>query len=328
MKSNFAPMLAPNDDPLKRPTFFEELQLPLLCSPKLDGIRCLVKDDPYSEFSSLDDVPVSRSRYVCKSRKFIDLPSAQVQEFFSSYRELDGELIVGEETDFDVYNRTQSYVMSADKFNEGLRFRVFDCAAESMKDVPFWSRLAHAEKLLKEYNDTFGVTAESHASIVKHIWIDTLDELLAYESGQLSLGYEGIMMRDPVGRYKHGRGTFNEGLIYKLKRFEDFEAVVVGFKERQHNTNEDVRDALGNAKRSQAKAGLIGAGIVGKIIVDYKGELLDVACGVMKHDECKALWEDGSKRIGSFAKIRSFGHGAKDKPRFMRFVGWRDKIDM
>jgi DNA ligase-1 len=321
-------MLAPGDDPLKRPTFFEDLQLPLLCSPKIDGIRCIVKDDPYSEFTDLDDTPLSRMRYVCKSRKFIDLPSMQVQEWFSSYRELDGELVVGDETDFDVYNRTQSYVMSADKFNEGLRFRVFDCAVESMKNVPFWQRLEHAKKLLAEYNRIFGVTAEFHASLIEHVWCDTIDEILAFETKTLAAGYEGIMMRDPVGPYKYGRGTFNEGFIYKLKRFEDFEAPVVGFKERQHNTNENTRDEFGNAKRSQAKAGLIGAGIVGKIIVDYKGELLDVACGVMKHDECKALWEDGSKRIGSFAKIRSFGHGAKDKPRFMRFVGWRDKIDM
>jgi hypothetical protein len=37
------------------------------------------------------------------------------------------------------------------------------------------------------------------------------------------------MLRDPVGRYKMGRGTFREGLIYKLKRFRQIDTILFSF---------------------------------------------------------------------------------------------------
>jgi DNA ligase-1 len=136
------------------------------------------------------------------------------------------------------------------------------------------------------------------------------------------------MLRDPKGRYKHGRATVNEGLIYKLKRFQDAEAVVTGLEEAQRNENVLETDAQGYAKRSTAKAGLIGSDTLGRLIVDYDGQELKLSPGALKHDERQRIWDNPNEYLGKIAKFRFFAHGVKDKPRFPRFVGWRSKTDM
>jgi DNA ligase-1 len=314
----FKPMLAPNNDPLKDPLYFRSLRFPLLCSPKLDGIRMITKTEITHSYNfNLDIIEGSREeRRVCKSRKFIDLPSKQVQELFSQYQELDGELIVGNETDFDVYNRTQSYVMSMDKPADRISFRVFDSADELHANKPFYERLEIAEKQVKGLPNIY---------MVEHDFVETLQELLDYEELQLTLGYEGIMMRDPMGVYKHGRGTFKEGLIYKLKRFQDDEALIIGLEEGQTNQNEDVRDNLGNAKRSTKKEGMEASGTLGRIIVDWNGMELDIAPGYLTKEEKEYWWKNPEEFVGEkFVKFRHFTHGVKDKPRFPRAVGIRN----
>jgi DNA ligase-1 len=288
---------------MKDPDFFKSLRLPLLCSPKLDGIRAVPQNG------------------ILKSRKNIALPSLQAQEMFGKLYEFDGELIVGNETDFGVYNRTQSHVMSIDKPHPDLKFRVFDFASLDMAHEPFITRLKYAESLLNH-------ATNNTISIIEHKMCYTIDDVLAYEEEQLKLGYEGIMMRDPAGYYKHGRGTFKEGLIYKLKRFADEEAEAVDFIEQVTNTNEDIRDNLGNAKRSTAKAGLVAAGTLGKIKSKWRDQILEVGRGSMTHAEAQEVWDNQEKYRGRLFTFRHFPHGAKDKPRMPRFHGWRDKMDM
>jgi len=299
-------MLAPGEDPLKNPNFFNEIRFPLLCSPKLDGIRCIIKDG------------------CAMSRSFKPIPSMQVQSRYSEYADLDGELIVGNETDFDVYNRTQSFVMSDNKPHIDLKYRVFDFTHHEMEDATFTSRLKFAKEMIEIYNKDFG---KNSVSIVEHTLCDNIDDLLKFETKMLSQGYEGIMMRDPLGRYKHGRGTFKEGLIYKLKRFQDDEAIVTGFVEQMLNQNEEKRDALGYTERSTSKAGLVPADTLGKFLVDYNGIELEVSCGILTHPERYHVWIHQDLFKGQILKFRHFTHGVKDLPRFPRFVGWRNKID-
>jgi DNA ligase-1 len=220
--------------------------------------------------------------------------------------------------------------MSIDKEPVGFKmhFRVFDCADESIRNEPFDYRLMHAERLLKEYQTELTLPKFAATSIIEHKLVYTLEDLLAYESLCLAAGYEGIMLRDPKGRYKHGRATVNEGLIYKLKRFQDAEAVVTGLEEAQRNENVLETDAQGYAKRSTAKAGLIGSDTLGRLIVDYDGQELKLSPGALKHDERQRIWDNPNEYLGKIAKFRFFAHGVKDKPRFPRFVGWRSKTDM
>jgi DNA ligase-1 len=298
----FKPQLAPNEDPLKRPTFFEELKFPLLCSPKLDGIR------GYTTGAGI----FSRTGKL--------LPSLQVQDEFSDLMHFDGEVIVGSATDHDVYNRTQSHVMSIAKEGD-ISYHVFDYIHPDWLNLSFYRRLEEAEKRVK-------LSLQCNLKYVPHTEVNNLLELLVYETTCLEEGYEGIMMRDPAGRYKRGRCTWNEGIIYKLKRFTDAEASIVGFREEMTNTNEKLQDEFGYAKRSSSKAGLIPANTLGKFVVDFNGQELDVGCGSFTHEQRKLIWDCSDDFLGDTLKFRFFGHGVKDLPRFSRALGFRTEDDI
>ncbi len=298
----FKPMLAPGEDPKSFPDYFKKLQYPLLASAKYDGIRCVVKG----------------ARCISRSGKI--LPSLQVQEDFAHFVDMDGELIEGNATDVDVYNRTQSHVMSEDKPGN-ITFYVFDYTAPDWLDKPFYERLEKAETIIEAYN-------VDHVKLVPHEYIDNYDDLIQFENKCLEQGFEGIMMRNPVGHYKLGRGTFREGLIYKLKRFMDTEAVIVGFEEQMTNNNTLEKDELGYAKRSYAKDGLTPAGTLGRFIVNWDDMVLDVAPGSFTHAERQDIWNNQDKYLNKILKFRYFNHGIKDKPRFPRAVGFRDASDL
>ena len=51
--------------------------------------------------------------------------------------------------------------------------------------------------------------------------INNMEELRAYEMDCLSIGYEGVIIRDPNAMYKHGRSKAKEGGLTKVKRFSD-----------------------------------------------------------------------------------------------------------
>lgn len=297
---NFRPMLAPGEDPMSFPDYFKKLRYPLLASPKFDGIRCVIKNRN------------------AMSRSFKLLPSAQVQETFVLQEHLDGELIEGKPTDFGVYNRTQSHVMSYDKPGN-LAYYVFDYAHPDWLNKPFYERLSQAKGLLPRVPGFY---------MIEHREIEDEDELLGYEDEQLRLGFEGIMMRDPIGKYKPGRGTFNEGLIYKLKRFADGEGVIIDIVEGFTNENEKTKDELGYATRSERAEGLVPSGMLGKIVVDFNGQIIEVAPGAFTHPERKAMLKHKENYIGSFLKFRYFKHGVKDKPRFPRALGIRHAMDL
>lgn len=298
----FKPMLAPGEDPKSFPDYFKKLQYPLLASPKYDGIRCVVKGAR------------------CLSRSGKILPSYQVQNDFAHFVDMDGELIEGNATDADVYNRTQSHVMSEDKPGE-LTYYVFDYTEPDWLLKPFYERLERAETIIQAYN-------VDHVKLVPHEYIETYDALIAYENECLEKGFEGIMMRNPVGHYKQGRGTFREGLIYKLKRFEDSEAVIVDFEEQMTNNNILEKDELGYAKRSYAKDGLTRAGTLGRFIVSWNEMVLDIAPGSFTHAQRQEIWDNRDDYRGKLLKFRYFNHGIKDKPRFPRAVGFREAIDL
>jgi DNA ligase-1 len=297
----FKPMLAPGEDPKSFPDYFKKLQYPLLASAKYDGIRCVVKG------------------VRCLSRSGKILPSYQVQNDFSHFVDMDGELIEGVETDVDVYNRTQSHVMSEDKPGD-IKFFVFDYTDPDWLMKPFYERLERAESIIEAYN-------VDHVKLVPHEYIENYDALIEFENKQLEAGFEGIMMRNPVGHYKQGRGTFREGLIYKLKRFEDAECYIIGFEEQMTNNNILEKDELGYAKRSYAKDGLVPSGTLGKFIVLWNEMELHVAPGSFTHAERKEIWDNQAKYLNRLLKFRYFNHGIKDKPRFPRAVGFRSEDD-
>lgn len=289
------PMLAAQADLIK-------LQYPVLASPKLDGVRCLI----------VKGVAVSRS--------FKPIPNEWVQKCFArpEFNGLDGELIVGDSTAKDVFQQTTSGVMSVEGRPQ-VRLLVFDDMSHS---GPFHMRLKSAAKVINRHG-------HGPIELVEHTLLTAEPKLLAYETDVLAEGFEGVMLRDPDGVYKQGRSTVNEGGLLKLKRFVDAEAVIIGFSPLLHNSNEAKQNELGQKERSSHQAGKIPLALLGSL------EVRDVQTGVefelgtgFDAAQREGLWLRRNTLKGRLVKYKSQPVGVKDKPRFPVFLGFRDSRDL
>jgi DNA ligase-1 len=283
----FKPMLA-------SPVDFAKLRFPCIGSPKLDGIRGLVVDG------------------TLRSRSLKPIRNIFVNSILQrpAYDGLDGELIVGPPTAKDVYLRSNSGVMSR-AGDPDFTFWVFD---RHNTGLPFASRYASLQ------NDRFG----PRVRLLPHRTLGSLPELLAYEEEQLDLGFEGLIIRDPAGLYKFGRSTPDEGILLKLKRFEDSEARILGVEEEMFNGNEAQTNELGRTKRSTAKAGLVGKGTMGALRVRdiHYGWEFSIGTGFTAAQRAEP-WV-----VGSLIKYKYFPVGMKDVPRHPVYLGPRDRDDL
>jgi DNA ligase-1 len=297
----FKPLLAAtldlNDD-IDRVTF------PVLCSPKLDGVRAIIRGG----------VVMSRSMKPIRNR--------HVQKLFGrpELEGLDGELIVGNPTDPNLMQQTTSGVMSADG-EPDVRFYVFDKVD---------AKGGFAERLQQARNIVTDLESRIPLVMVPHDKASSAADIAILESAFVEQGYEGMMVRSVDGPYKQGRSTLREGTLLKVKRFTDGEAVVIGFEELETNLNEAFKDELGHTKRSSSKEGKVGAGKLGNFLVrELKtgvefsiGSGLDMALR-------ERLWAEQDTLVDRIVKYKSFQvAGVKEAPRFPIFIGFRDPSDM
>lgn len=275
------------------------LKYPLLVTPKLDGIRCLILDGK------------------ALSRKFKEIPNHHVRKLLEQLPSgLDGEIMCPGKT----FNETQSLIMT----EEGTP--VFEYHAFDFVD----SKLPQPRGYTSRIMDLMGLTL--HQSFVKLI-IPTPatnpEELTALEETCLKKGYEGVMIRSITGPYKCGRSTLKEGYLLKLKRFKDSEAQVIGYEEKMHNDNQATKDELGHTKRSSHKANLRPANTLGTLLVRDMVSGIEFSIGTGFDDATrKQIWEHRDDYIGKLVNYTHQTSGAKDKPRFPSFRGFRDERDM
>lgn len=314
--SDLKPMLA--KDPLKDDDGKLIVTFPLLVQPKLDGIRALVQN----------------GKLVSRSLK--PIPNAEIRAALEhpEFEGFDGELLLGDGSDFQA---TTSYVRDERKTGGNWTYNVFDCWDQAgQKD---WQRQARLDELISQFHaDDGDLTWLVRVTTMR---VETAEQLEAFEEACLANGFEGAIARKPEALYKHGRSTPKSGPLWKIKRFIDFEAMVVGVYEEMANNNVAMTNALGRTERSSAAAGKTGKGTLGGLsLVALNGPHKDqpFRCGTgFDAAQRKALWEqavlasvtvggrDGLN--GDVAKIKSFPQGVKDAPRFPVFLGWRAEFD-
>lgn len=302
----FKPMLAKEGNP-------RDLTYPVYAQIKYDGIRASVVDG------------------VLVSRTLKPIRNAEIQAALGrpEFNGLDGELIVGDPAAKGCMQKTSSFVMAPNKTGEAWAYYVFDKWDEP---GPFTERMWHATDLIMKYDWTDLPIFDAH-----FVLVDSRDDLERYEEIAVAQGHEGIIVRTLDSPYKFGRSG-KTGPLLKIKRFIDFEAEVIGVYEKNHNANEATRNALGRTERSTKKAGMVGVGVLGGLVLTalngpHKGETF--RCGTGFNDEQRRMyWEQVDTAaglhsvIGRTAKIKSFPVGVKDAPRFPVFLGWRDAEDM
>lgn len=300
----FKPMLAGKAPEL------ELIRYPVLASPKLDGIRCVILDG------------------AAMSRNLKPIPSDFVREQLRGLPNgIDGELMVE-----GGFNACQSAFMSKTWTRESPDFWFFAFDWHGAPHRKLGDLLGFQGRLeaLTRWSEENG---HNNLHVVQHVLVRNEEELRVLDALHIEQGFEGTMVRAQNGPYKFGRSTTREGFLLKIKLFEDEEAEVIGVVERMHNDNEQERDELGRAKRSSAKAGKRPAGDLGALVCRTPdGAEFEIGSGFTAAQRVE-LWEM-SKGSGTWPRV-TFKHqpdpgGRKpgQAPRFPVFKGFRHGDDL
>lgn len=292
------PLLACN-----APSDLKSLSYPLYASIKLDGIRCIIKDG------------------VALSRTLKPIRNHFIQSILGrpEYNGLDGELIVGNPNASDCMRKTNSGVMSIEG-EPDFKYYVFD----------IWDR--GDTEYIDVVDTLYILSGYPGINVLRQHLLKDYSEVEAYEQSVLDDGYEGIILRKPEGAYKYGRSTPKEGILYKLKRYLQDEAVVIGCEPLQRNENEPELNALGYTQRSSAQEGKVDLSLLGTLVVkgkyqDNENVIFNIGTGFTL-EERELLWKQRSSLIGRIVSYKHFPSGSKDRPRHPVFVSFRSLDDM
>ena len=308
----------------------DNLIYPVICSPKLDGIRALVKDN----------------KFVTRSMK--DIPNKAVQKYMEALTsiypflwnkdlsELDGELMFGHpsmSTDHDIFNKTTKALMSFDGEPE-LTYWVFDSFknpedTHTARAIDAGFLTHHISKaLIQLYMEDLKV--KIHFKVLESQVCYNSKQILEYENQCIEKGFEGIMIRKPDMPYKFGRSakTKTQQHLLKLKRFADAEAEIIGFEELLRNENEQTEDAFGNSERASCQDQMVPGNTLGAFKVkglcdNYKDIEFKVGSGFTQ-EERQRHWDDRDNLIGKVITYNYQPIGCKDAPRFPVFKGFRE----
>jgi DNA ligase 1 len=279
----------------------DNIKLPALASAKLDGIRGIIKGG------------------VVLSRSLKPIPNKIVQGIYGrpEFNGLDGEFIVGSPTAEDVYRKTNSKLMTIEGDADEVTFFAFDMWNQN--DI-YANRFKALTKILPNIQEV---------KIHENSLVKTLDEVDNIENLYVNEGYEGLMLRDPNSPYKFGRSTVNQAYLLKIKRFEDAEAVIIGFAELMHNDNEATVNELGYTERSSHKENKRPSGTLGTLKVKClkNGWEFEIGTGFTASQR-KELWDIRDTLTNKIVKYKYFPVGMKDLPRHPVFLGFRSKLDL
>ena len=292
-------MLAPNEK-----VELTDMKFPLLVSYKLDGIRCIFKDGQMY------------------SRALKQFPNVQLRKRFEHLAKLskekniilDGELLAKSLT----FNELSGITRQLDKkLPDDLFFYCFDSIKNEEFDVPFKDRVVNTRKFITQIEEQY-VSLLSQNLIIDHNDIQKL-----YEKA-LEFGCDGLILRDPNGRYKFGRGTVKEGLIYKMKPFQTFDAKIIGIiqaTEVREGAEKKINE-LGRSVTSKKKDDRILIEKAAAFEVMYKAKILKVVIA-MTDEEKIEVWNNQKKYLGKMIEYKGMLVGAKALPRHPVFIRFR-----
>jgi DNA ligase-1 len=302
----FKPQLAPNDS-----IEIKDLPLPLLGSYKIDGIRCVFKDggmysrslkpivndklhgkfDYLKKYSKENKVIIDGELY-CKSLTFPELSGV--------CRRLSHEL------------------------PEDLTFYAFDCISQTEENswnIPFCIRLNALSEIVETLN-------KPDLKLIDQIMLENEKDVENYFQEALNWGSDGLILRSKNGKYKYGRGTLKEGLIFKLKPFLTFDAQIIGVLEGtivDPNAEKKINE-LGYSETSRKKGDRIPSGKACDFEVLYEGKTLKVSIA-MTDEEKREVWQNRCSYIGRWIEYKGMLVGAKDLPRHPVLVRMRSDRD-
>lgn len=231
---------------------------------------------------------------------------------------LDGELIVGEFNDEEVFTNTSSGVRRSSG-EPDVVWHIFDCYHPTL---PYIDRLQMRDDVVRREN-------RDRVCLVPYKIVNSDAELVAYSDEMLALGYEGLVLRDPAATYKTGRSTAEEGGFMRYCAWLRSEAVILSITERQINLNESKKNELGHSKKSSHKENKIGSGQAGVFSVRDIVTNLEFNMTIPGDALQKAVQANPENFLGELAHYK-FKPPVKigGKPRTPQYEGIRDRSDM
>lgn len=285
----------------------EEIKLPTIISPKVDGVRGLIIDG-----------------VVC-GRSLKPIPNKHTQKILGrpEFNGFDGELVVGSAVASNCLNATTSGLMSIEG-EPDVTFWVFD---DFTAEGTYKERLARVHARLESH---VGNQFKDGDVCIMDSWeVDTRQQITDFEAKALDKGFEGIIARSSDGPYKHGKSTVKENYFVRVKRFTDSEAYIIGITELKSNQNEATTDERGYKKRSSHQANKVPMGTTGALIVMDMTTKVVFKVAVADQQIAAEIWQaPWSQVFGRIVKYKKQATGEKDKPRHPTFLGFRDEVDL
>lgn len=335
-EKSFKPMLAPNQK-----VDLSTLNYPLLASTKLDGIRCIFKDGEIL------------------SRSLKQIQCQQLRERLEPIRKFseDNNIIFDGEIYSDklTFQEITHFVMTQDLGDEELpasvKFYCFDSIEENKADTPFKQRAEFATLCMMRFPDI--------AFPVEQVEVGNAEKVNEFFEQVLKENYEGLILRDPKGAYKYGRGTLKESLIFKVKPFLDFDGQIIdviqateviqltndkeqrllndGIIDIEDNLSEKNIDdlyqktygklkkvnELGRSVTSKKKGDRIYIEKASAFMVKYEGKDLKVVLS-MTDEEKEEVWKNRETYIGRWISYKGMLVGSKDVPRHPVMLRFRE----
>lgn len=277
------------------PDIDRDIRYPVLASGKLDGVRgCVQEGNLLSR--SLKGHTLNRHATASLSKGI--------------FEGLDGELCLAGDQ-WNNFNANQS-AFTTQGGAPNFIWHVFDDISKPY--VTAKNRKAMTQERVRVLFDLgYGVT------FCEQKLIDTARDLRYMYDEHREKGYEGLIVMDPNGLYKHGRSTLLQGTSLKLKPENDSEAKIVGFEELMHNLD---------AGNSKMKANLVPGGVLGALIVDWNGVVFNIGTG-FTHAQRDYIWQHRVQLLNEYVTFKYMetfpDTGA---PRSPVFKGLRKKVDM
>lgn len=261
---------------------FEEKRLlkwepPFIVQPKYDGVRCRA-------------VPLDNGEYMLLSsgeNPIFSVPhinESLLTNNLSHHYELDGELYCHGMSFEDIVSIT-SRTTNLHSNHKEIKFHIFDIVSQDTQ--------------VKRLNSLYDIADKPGYFELAPYWICyNLDCIMFTYDKIISLGYEGIVVRNAYAPYERKRSTWV--MKFKPKKRDDYE--IVGFQE------EISIDGLAKGRLGSfvCKSG--------------DGNTFNVGTG-LSADQRQSYWNERETLIGKIAKVK-YQHltSGKNVPRFPVFV--------
>jgi ATP-dependent DNA ligase len=207
---NLKPMLAKSSDKCQNSV----LQKPMLCSRKLNGVRCMMKWD-----AELNNV-----RSISRGGKNYDVAAAKLMKEVHDYLQsnpdlvLDGELYV-----HGMYLQTISGIARLETWEprcDKLEYWIYDIASDKMT-------FEERNELLIELRTEEFVNNEK-IKVLEHYFTESWDQIQQLHDKWVIEGFEGLVARKPDKTYEFGkRGS----TMIKVKMYQDQEFEIIDYQD-------------------------------------------------------------------------------------------------